>query len=109
MADRERVARNEALFRGLNEKIGAGRDRGDDRTQVGFVCECGHTDCHRIIELTAAEYEGVRAQSTHFAVLPEHVIPEAEYVVDKGDGWVVVEKVAEGREVAEAYDERSHG
>src|SRR6185437_13065722 len=56
----ERIARNEATFRRINEDIERGRDCDDDTTLVGFVCECGSVDCGRLIELTPAEYEQVR-------------------------------------------------
>ena len=37
----ERIGRNEATFRSINEDIERGRDAEDDHTLVGFVCECG--------------------------------------------------------------------
>jgi len=49
----ERIARNEATFRRINEDIERGRDCDDDTTLVGFVCECGSVDCGRLIELLA--------------------------------------------------------
>ena len=55
------IARNEATFRSINEDIERGRDAEDDRTLVGFVCECGRLHCTRIIQLSREEYEGVRA------------------------------------------------
>ena len=59
----ERIARNEATFRRINEDIGRGRDAGDDSTLVGFVCECGKADCARLIEMTAFEYEHIRGDA----------------------------------------------
>ena len=70
-----RIARNEATFRRINEDISRGRDRDDDTTLIGFVCECGKADCARLIEMTQAEYDGVREDPCKFAVVPGHEIP----------------------------------
>ena len=50
----ERIGRNEATFRSINEDIERGRDAEDDRTLVGFVCECGWAECSRLIALPPA-------------------------------------------------------
>jgi len=34
----------------------------------------------------------VREAPAQFALLPDHVIPDLEYVVAEHEGWVVVEK-----------------
>ena len=44
--------------------------------------------------MTVAEYERVRADPTHFAVLPGHEIPDVEDVVGRNEGFLVVRKVA---------------
>ena len=44
MSREERIARNEALFREVNEQI---KDVNDDvpaGSEAGFVCECGDPD-----------------------------------------------------------------
>ena len=84
-----RVAHNEAAFRAINAEIA------DDTThhRVGFLCECGHATCRRIVELGVAEYREVRADPRHFFVLPGHEIPSAERVVTRvEDSYLVVEK-----------------
>ena len=103
----ERIARNEATFRRINEDIGRGRDTEDDATRVGFVCECGLESCSRLIELTPAEYERVRAHPRRFAVVKGHELPEVERVVERTDRYAVVEKLPAAAEIAEDTDPRS--
>jgi predicted ThiF/HesA family dinucleotide-utilizing enzyme len=86
---RQRVAMNEATFRKVNEGMEAGQDPAGLLT---FVCECGRLGCNRLIELTRAEYEGVRANSRRFAIIDGHEIPEVEDVVDRAARYIVVEK-----------------
>src|SRR4051794_4021367 len=49
----ERVARNEAAFRELNESLEASvhRRRTDDDL-AGFLCECGDPDCDMTVRVT---------------------------------------------------------
>lgn len=103
----ERIGRNEATFRRINEDIDRGRDAEDDSTLVGFVCECGMTDCARLIELTPAEYERVRSDPCRFAILNGHEIPAVESVVERHERYAVVHKLAESGVVATETDPRS--
>jgi hypothetical protein len=104
----ERVARNEATFRRINEDIERGRDTEDDATLVGFVCECGMIDCSRLIELTSAEYEQVRSDPCRFAIVNGHEISAVESVIERYDRYAVVRKrVGSGGETAKATDPRA--
>jgi hypothetical protein len=94
-AARERSARNETLFRQVNERV---RDVSEafaalDPSEINFVCECGDEQCTEPVSLTLAEYERVRGVPTHFFVVPEHVIPKVEVVVRRSEGYVVVDKL----------------
>jgi hypothetical protein len=108
-SDDERIARNEALFRQVNERV---RDVSQafatlDPTPIDFVCECGMQDCTEPVRLQLAEYEAVRASPTAFFVLPNHVIAEVERVVsDRGD-YVVVQKLPHANDIARETDPRS--
>ena len=99
----ERVARNEAAFRKVNEAIEAGRRTRDGL--LGFVCECGRLGCNEIIELTVSEYEAVRADARQFAVRRGHET-EAERVLETHERYVVVAKRGRAGEVAEFTDPR---
>ena len=104
----ERIARNEATFRRINEDIERGRDAEDDATLIGFVCECGHVECSRLIELTPFEYEQVRSDPRQFAIVDGHEEPAAETVVERHARYAVVRKRAgTGVEIAMATDPRA--
>jgi hypothetical protein len=102
-----RTARNEAIFRDVNEALRAGHWPGDEDAPIAFRCECGELGCSRMIDLTAQEYERIRANPRRFFVAPDHHIAEAESVVERDDGHLVVEKQAQAGRIAEATDPRS--
>jgi hypothetical protein len=98
-ADRgERAARNEALFRRVNERVQeVNRAFESILEEAVFFCECADVDCMDKIGMTLHEYEALRDISTHFAVMPGHVLPEDERVAEERAGYVVVEKVGRAR------------
>jgi hypothetical protein len=100
---RERIARNQASYRAVNEAIRAG---GRDQGAVAFVCECANFGCNQLIELSRAEYETIRGSSERFLVLPGHEMPEAETIVADLDGSFVVEKDADIAPITQAADPR---
>jgi hypothetical protein len=57
------------------------------------------------VPLTRAEYEEVRSDSAHFAVVPGHVYPGAEHVVAAYERYAVVE-MDEARQIVEQSDLR---
>jgi len=56
--------------------------------------------------LTVAEYERVRSDPTHFAVLRGHDIAEVERIVEENERFVVVEKFGASAEAAIELDPR---
>jgi hypothetical protein len=62
----ERVARNQSLFREVNEQIES-LSRGSNLTFHGFCCECADENCNETLSLTIQEYEYIRGISTHFS------------------------------------------
>jgi hypothetical protein len=110
VATSERVGKNEALFREVNERIREMSGQAvalDGDAPVQFVCECSDEGCSEPVELTLAEYEAVRAQGTHFLVALGHVWqPEDEHVVRAAATHIVVEKRGEAGEAAEEGDPR---
>lgn len=57
--------------------------------------------CVTMLEIAPSEFEAVRANDRRFVVVPGHVDPEIEVVVEQRGGYVVVEKVDAAGEVAE--------
>jgi hypothetical protein len=92
----ERVTRNEATTRDINEDIEQTYLGGDMSPTGGghvrVLCECGRDDCDRVLAITLGEYESVRADPRRFAVVSSHVMPDVESVVERTDRYVVVAK-----------------
>ncbi len=107
-ARQERLARNEALFRDVNERVRAiATVHGRDAHVYEFFCECSNTDCTFQLQATLAEYEAVRAHGDRFLIAPEHSLPDIEVVVERTDAWWVVEKRGEPGELVEQLDPRT--
>jgi hypothetical protein len=104
---KERVARNEATTREMNEQIEQAHRRSPD-DYFRIICECGLSDCTRVIAIAGAEYEEIRSDARQFAVAKTHVMADVEEVVRETDRFTVVRK-REGTpaEIAEDEDPRS--
>lgn len=108
---RSRQAKNEMLFRSINERIEtlseelAGRE---GERAYDFVCECHDTSCTAPVALTISEYEAVRQSGRQFVVAasPDHVDMAIENVVDMSTRYWIVEKTDESGDLAEAEDPR---
>jgi hypothetical protein len=108
-APEDRIARNEALFRSVNERV---RDLAASQAEteaIRFVCECGRSDCAGTIELTLQEYEAVRADPAQFMVVAGHESHDVETVVARHDGYDVVRKHAAEARIAIETNPRSRG
>ena len=103
----ERLAKNEALFRLLNENIVglASTLRGDDHYE--FICECATRGCFERLRLTLREYEAIREDGSHFVLAPGHEDIEVEQVIANGGEFVVVEKDGVAGLLAEAENPRA--
>ena len=101
----ERIAKNEVIFREVNERI---RDVvPSENGGIDFLCECGREDCVEQIPLTTAEYERVRADPVQFFVKPGHAIKEVEDVIEENDRFLLVKKHVEEQEIARRADPRA--
>src|SRR4051812_30775699 len=91
-----RLARTEVMFRSINERIRelAARFQQAPADRLAFVCECADAGCVERIPLTTAQYDDVRANPEHFAVVPGHeASPLVERVIHRNEHFVVVQKV----------------
>jgi len=88
----ERVARNESTTRQINEQIEQAHQAASPEGYVRVLCECGREDCDRLIAMTLAEYESLRADPRQFAVTRGHVLADVEQVVAATDRYAVVAK-----------------
>ncbi|MBV8064682.1 MAG: hypothetical protein JOY73_04085 [Actinobacteria bacterium] len=109
-AREERLARNEVVFRSVNERIeqtAASARGGTDESHVfEFVCECSNADCNLLLPMTVAEYESVRAIPTLFVVAHGHELPEIETVVLRKGAYQAVTKRGEAAEFVTERDPR---
>ena len=104
----ERIAHNEVSFRSINERLERGLQQIPDAPELhDFVCECGSRDCTEMVCLSFEDYEAVRSDPNYFAVLPGHVFPQTERIVQEHERYFLVEKLGQSREIAEASDPRS--
>jgi hypothetical protein len=105
----QRVGRNEAIFRRANERIEQVAYALDGERMVPFICECADEACTTTVPLTMDEYEHVRRDAAQFFCEPGHEAAAGPWgiVVARRPRFVVVEKIGEAGEVAEAMDERS--
>src|ERR671930_1915003 len=88
----EKAARNEAAIRQINDDIERVQQDASPPDHLQILCECGWEDCDRVVAITLAEYESLRADPVQFAVVRAHVIPEEEVVVAETDRYTVVAK-----------------
>jgi 5-bromo-4-chloroindolyl phosphate hydrolysis protein len=103
-----RAARNQAMFRMVNDKMTELNASFAQMTGTYTIaCECADTHCVATIEIAPEEYEAVRREPRHFAVLPGHVYPDVERVVEEFEEYTIVEKLRAAAEVAELTAEDS--
>jgi len=110
MALSDALAKNEELFRNVNERIeevSTGVPR--DQPLLDFLCECDRDGCEEKVQAARAEYEAVRARPTQFIVLPGHEDRRVERVVSTNDRFTIVEKQGQAAADAEQTDPRSAG
>ena len=100
----ERLARNQALFREVNERLN--EVRRPMVSFVEFVCECSDPSCTKSLSVAADEYEAVRSKPKRFMIARGHEVREVERVVFDNDRFLVVEKTVETEFMAET-DPRS--
>jgi hypothetical protein len=90
---RDRVEKNERLFRELNGRI---RDVSEPLLGAGepveFICECARESCLDRVLLTRAQFDEVREDPRWFFVAPGHEREDVELVVERRAGYVIVAK-----------------
>ncbi|MGH3090796.1 MAG: hypothetical protein ACRDOG_00475 [Gaiellaceae bacterium] len=103
-ARKRQIARNEALFREVNERI---REiSASEAGTIDFLCECGDSECTSAVPLTEAEYQRVRAEPDLFVVRPGHEIENVEELVGRNERFSVVRKHVGEAAVAREFDPR---
>jgi hypothetical protein len=104
----KRAARNEEVFRKVNEGIASGAELHSVSRTLPYHCECGRTACFETIEIAPARYEQVVRQRYCFVVIPGHEEPRIERVVESEPEFLVVEKIGEAREQIDRDHPQQH-
>lgn len=87
----EKIARTEAIFREVNERIAETATR-LDAEGTSFVCECADPKCTHRVELSLERYEEIREDGATFVVVPGHEDERVETVTQQRGRHAVVEK-----------------
>jgi hypothetical protein len=104
----ERAARNEALFRDVNERIKSTASNISPMF-TEFMCECADDSCFEHVSLTSEEYSSVRGMGpVYFILRPGHEDTDIERVVGgEAERFEIVEKQDVAAEVAAELDPRA--
>jgi hypothetical protein len=103
----ERAARNQSLFREVNERLeGLAEAFQHAAVDAVFVCECADMHCVEQLDMTVTEYETIRRDGNSFVVSPGHVYLDVETVEAENERYVVAAKVGEGGRIALENDPR---
>ena len=72
------------------------------------LCECADPHCTTVLRVTPRQYEAVRSDPRWFLSAPGHEgnVQAWAHVIEMNHGFVVVEKIGEAGEIAEALDQR---
>jgi hypothetical protein len=96
-AEEARIARTEAAFRNVNERIAETAETSSSEDLV-FVCECADPDCNDRLEVPLVDYEATREDGAQFLVAEGHEVPKYERVLWYRGDYSIVRKV--GRRLA---------
>lgn len=69
---------------------------GDEKqeTAVEFICECSDADCQKPILVSIPTFEQILKQKNRFLIKPGHDQSDIEEVVERQNGYHIVEKHA---------------
>ena len=103
----ERAARNEALFREVNEHVQRLDERLGSESEVAeFVCECADDACIEKLIVPIDVYEQARSNPRRFLIRPGHQRPELEDLISVSNNYLIVEKRGQAGRIAEKTDPR---
>jgi hypothetical protein len=103
------MARNEVLFREVNERVAEVSHGADGAAEIDFLCECADDACKDVVTLHRSEYEAVRSDPRQFVIVPGHVVADIEVVLTEGERFAVVRKIGPAGNLAEAMDPGDRG
>src|SRR6478735_5337763 len=95
----QRAARNEALFREVNENIARLEERYGESSRAVFICECSSDSCTEHVPVDEETYRRVREHPRRFIIIPDHVENTLDSVIETPPGYLVVEKTGAAAKV----------
>jgi hypothetical protein len=104
MKREDRLAKNEDRRREVNlelEQITEEELHAPKFTEIEVLCECGRDPCFERIRLSIAQYDAVHNEPDRFVVAPGHELLDVERVVERAQGYLVVDKFGEAEEAVE--------
>jgi hypothetical protein len=105
----ERAARNEEVFRGVNERIEEGARQHAVTAPLPFHWECRRSSCFETIDIPPGRYATVVRERYRFVVIPGHEEPQVERIVETDAGFLMVEKIGEARsQIDRDHPQRHH-
>lgn len=89
-----RLIENEIVFRARNMAVNdfVSKDERHEGARLDFYCECSYMECRERIRLTPEEYEKLHGNKKQFIVLDGHELLSIEKIIEKRDGYNVIEK-----------------
>jgi hypothetical protein len=87
----DRAARNEEVFRDINERIEQGAEQHGVEAPLSFRCGCGQASCVTTIDVPPTKYERVVNERYHFILIPGHEQSGIERIVERRGRYIVVE------------------
>jgi hypothetical protein len=85
----QRAIQTERFSRATNTEIGH-----SEVPVTNYVCECGNPMCTEPIRLSAELLLRLHAEANLFVVVPGHEITDVEFVIERGNGFVIVRRDA---------------
>ena len=107
MTGKSNNAEVQAFYRHVNERIAAISSRLEPGGLLEILCECGVAGCTERVLIDARDYEAIRSQPTHFALLSGHEDKAVEDVVATRDGYLVVANYGIAATIARRTDPRA--
>ena len=105
----ERVAFNDDIFRKANEKTHGHAEAvlEDGADPFPVICECAEETCTEVLRVPQREYERARSNPLLFFNAAGHDAAGGRWVevVERHEGYVVVEKQGRAAEIVEMLDE----
>lgn len=107
MTGKSTNAEVQAFYRHVNERIVSISSQLEPGARLEILCECGAAGCTDRVLIDAADYDAIRREPTHFALVAGHEDQAVEDVVASRDSYLVVANYGIAATVARRTDPRA--